>query len=72
MFDESTVELIWRCQDGKHEEMIRTVYGLIENVLPALSLEVINMFFAKMCQQQNFDEKYILFLKQFTIIALQK
>lgn len=72
MFDESTVELTWRCQDGKHEEMIRTVYGLIENVLPALSLEVINMFFAKMCQQQNFDEKYILFLKQFTIIALQK
>lgn len=47
MLDESTVELTWRCQDGKHEEMIRTVYNLIEQVLPSLSLEVVNMFFAK-------------------------
>lgn len=72
MFDLETVELTWKCQDGKHEEMIRTVYNLIENVLPCLSLDIINLFFQKVSQESRIDEKYLLFLKQFTITALEK
>lgn len=66
MFDESTVELTWSCQDGKHEEMIRTVYTLIEQTLPSLPLEVINLFFTKINQEQRYDEKFLTFLKQFS------
>lgn len=29
LFDENIVELIWKSQLGKHEEMVRTVYNLI-------------------------------------------
>lgn len=72
MFDYETVELTWKCQDGKHEEMIRTVYNLIENVLPYLNLDVINLFFSKVSQESRIDEKYLLFLKQFTLTALEK
>lgn len=28
-FDAQTVSLVWKCQLGKHEEMVRTVYNLI-------------------------------------------
>jgi len=47
LFDESIVELIWKCQQGKHEEMVRTVYNLIQEVLPYLTLPIIDSFFEK-------------------------
>jgi len=47
IFDESIVELIWKCQQGKHEEMVRTVYNLIQEVLPYLTLPIIDSFFEK-------------------------
>ena len=47
--------------------MVRTIFKLIEEVVPFLSLEVINMFFAKVEQTQTFDEKFLLFLKEFSI-----
>ena len=28
-FDGAAVEIVWACQMGKHEEMVRTVYNLI-------------------------------------------
>ena len=34
LFDVSLVDLIWKCQLGKHEEMVRTVYNLIQEVAP--------------------------------------
>ena len=33
---QDTVDLMWKCQLGKHEEMVRTVYNLIQEVLPGL------------------------------------
>lgn len=46
-FDFETVELIWKCQAGKHEEMVRTVYQVIETILPCLSTELIDCFYAR-------------------------
>jgi len=57
---------------GKHEEMVRTVYKLIEEVVPKLNLEVINLFFTKIEQTQSFDEKFLLFLKEFSVHAFTK
>ena len=50
VFDQSTVDLIWRCQTGKHEEMVRTVYEVIVSILSSLSQDLIDMFFAKVKQ----------------------
>jgi len=36
-FDAQTVSLVWKCQMGKHEEMVRTVYNLIQEILPFLN-----------------------------------
>jgi hypothetical protein len=71
-FDDSIVDLVWRCQDGKHEEMVRTVYEVIEHVVPYLSLENVDKFFNKIRLETRIDEKYLLFLKQFTVNAMHK
>jgi len=74
LFDEGIVELIWRCQAGKHEEMVRTIYNLIQEVLPALPLPIIDSFFQKMQDMPpaQIDEKYVVFIREFTKIALNK
>lgn len=71
-FDASLVDLTWRCQLGKHEEMVRTVYKLIEEVVPSLELDVLDLYFTKVDQTKTFDEKFLLFLKEFSINAFQK
>ena len=74
LFDESIVELVWRCQVGKHEEMVRTIYNLIQEVLPKLPLPMIDSFFDKMqaMPPAQIDEKYVVFVREFTKIALGK
>jgi hypothetical protein len=52
--------------------MVRTVYNLIEQVIPYLKLDVIDLFFAKVAQTKTFDEKFLLFLKEFSTYAFQK
>jgi len=74
LFDESIIELIWRCQLDKHEEMVRTIYNLIQEVLPILSLPIIDSFFLKMKSMPpaQIDEKYVVFVREFTKQALKK
>src|SRR5260221_388375 len=42
-----TIDLIWKCQQGKHEEMVRVVYNIIKDIVPSISLEYIDLFFTK-------------------------
>ena len=74
LFDESIVDLIWKCQLGKHEEVVRTVYNLIQEVLPVVSIDIINCFFEKMRQNPppTIDEKYIVFMRECTVIAFRR
>lgn len=71
-FDASTVALVWKCQLGKHEEMVRTVYNLILEIMPFLSIEVIDLFYSKIEQMppQQYDEKFLVFLSEYTKLAL--
>ena len=32
-----TFDLIWKCQLGKHEEMVRMVYNIIKELVPHIS-----------------------------------
>lgn len=74
LFDETIVDMIWKCQLGKHEEVVRTVYNLIQEVLPYVNLEIIDCFFTKIKQfpPPTIDEKYIVFMRDFSKTALKR
>lgn len=48
VFEESAVNLIWKCQLGKDEIQIRVVYQLIEEIIDTLDLVYIDQFFEKL------------------------
>ena len=52
--------------------MVRTVYEVIENTASLLSFEKLSKFFAKIRQETRIDEKYLKFLGQFTITAMNR
>jgi ubiquitin carboxyl-terminal hydrolase 9/24 len=65
-------DAIWKCQDGKHEEMVRSVYGLIREVDHVFDTEIINEFFKRIYQvpREAYDTKFMDFLKDLTKTAL--
>lgn len=68
-----SIDLIWKCQLGKHEEMVRVVYNIIKELVPYISLENIDILYSKIqtVPPKSFDEKFLNFLKDFTIKALE-
>lgn len=68
-----TIDLIWKCQQGKHEEMVRVVYNIIKDIVPFINLQYIDLFFTKIqsVSPQHYDEKFLTFLKDFTQKALE-
>lgn len=52
--------------------MVRVVYSLIKDIVPYLSIDYIDLFYEKVkaVPQQQYDEKFLLFLKEFTLKAL--
>lgn len=64
--------MVWSCQQGKHEETVRVVYGLINEVVTDIPAELVTTLFAKVAQQpaEEYSEMYIEFLKEFTLRAL--
>ena len=66
------VDLVWRCQIGKHEDMVRVVYSTIQEILPEISVQQADLFFQKIMQvpQSLYDDKFLQFLKDFTLKAL--
>ena len=72
-FDDEAVNLLWKAQEGKFEDMVRAVYNLIEEVQSSFSLKVIDALFEKIktVPPQQYDEKYLNFLREFTKTALE-
>ena len=66
------IDMIWNCQQGKHEETVRVVYALINEVVPHLPEPLLDNLFAKISSvpQDQYQEMYLDFLKEFTIRAL--
>lgn len=64
--------MIWNCQQGKHEETVRVVYALINEVVPNIPEPLLDNLFAKISSvpQDQYQEMYLDFLKEFTIRAL--
>lgn len=68
-----TVDLIWKCQLGKHEEMVRVVYHMIQELVPHVDVKYIDLLHQKIQQVPavQYDEKFIDFLKFFTMKSLE-
>jgi len=67
------VDLLWKSQEGKHEEMVRVVYDIIKDVTSDLRPAVIDHLFEKIqsVPLASYDEKFLNFLKEFTQKGLE-
>jgi len=65
---QDVVEMIWKCQQGKHEETVRVVYGLINEVVGDLSQKQVEILYQKIASvpQAQYSEMYLNFLKEFS------
>lgn len=64
--------MVWKCQLGKHEETVRVVYGLINEIIDDLPQALLTSLFSKVLEvpQSKYTEMYLLFIKDFTLRAL--
>jgi hypothetical protein len=67
------VELVWKCQEGKHEETVRVVYGLVNEVVEDLPTSLLEVLFEKVATvpSQQYSEMYLSFLKDYSLRALE-
>lgn len=70
---EDAVDLVWKCQLGKHQEMVRVVYSTIQDLVPSIEVRFVDMFYTRIQQvpQSAFDDKFLDFLRDFTQKALE-
>jgi len=67
-----SVDLLWKCQLGKHEDMVRVVYSTIQEIVPSVDVGIVDLFYQRITQVQpsQYDDKFLEFLKDFTLKAL--
>ncbi len=65
------LELLWKCQQDKHEDLVRAVYDTVKDIVEFLSPENIRFINAKLMAYplEAYDEKLISFTKDFTLKA---
>ena len=44
---QETIDLIWKSQLGKHEEMVRVIYNMIQDLVPHIHIQYIDLFYQK-------------------------
>lgn len=67
------VDMVWKCQQGKHEETVRVVYGLINEVVEDLPPSLLEALFSKIAAvpAEEHTEMYLQFLKDFSLRAFE-
>lgn len=67
------IDMIWKCQQGKHEETVRVVYGLIIEVADDLDIGLLEILFEKIAAVPASEhcELYLTFLKDFSQRAFE-
>lgn len=71
IFSSEIVEYLWFCCKDKHEDIIRSTYDLIQEIALYMPLERLAQMWSKIqnIKENEFDEKAVTFLKNFTINA---
>jgi hypothetical protein len=72
MLNTSMLELLWKCQHDKHEDIIRGVYDTIKELIDYLTLDDVKYIFGKVkiIPIEKYDEKLLTFMKEFTLKPL--
>jgi hypothetical protein len=67
------IDMVWKCQQGKHEETVRVVYGLINEVVEDLPPQLLEALFEKIAAVPSSEhcEMYLMFLKEFSLRAFE-
>jgi hypothetical protein len=65
------LDLLWKCQDGKHEATVLGVFETIIDISLDLNLEALNYIFEKIdsIPTKKYNEQVLNFVKDFTINA---
>jgi len=65
------IEALWNCQQEKHEDIVLAIYNTIKNIVEFLSPEHIQFIYDKIknLSLDHYDEKLIIFMKDFTLSA---
>ena len=70
--DFEILNLLWKSQEGKHEETVWAVFDTISQITIYLNLENLNFLFKKisLIPQKDYNDVTIKFIKDFTDSAL--
>ena len=44
---EESIDLLWKCQQGKHAEMVRVVYSTIQDLVPCIEVSYVDNFYSR-------------------------
>ena len=67
------VDMIWVCCSEKHEDIVRASLDLVQELALCMPLEKINLFSSKFksIKEADFDEKLVVFLKNYTLNTMK-
>jgi ubiquitin carboxyl-terminal hydrolase 9/24 len=67
------LDMIWGCSQAKHESFVRTIYQVILELVPKLTLQQCRHMFnlIKSVPSTCYDEKYLKFVKDFSVLAIE-
>lgn len=65
------LEMLWKCQQEKHEDIVLAIYNAIKNIVEFLTPQQIQFIYEKIknFSLDHYDEKLIGFMKNFTASA---
>ena len=65
--------MMWICCREKHEDIVRATFDLIQDIASVLPLERLGLLFQKIStiRENEFDEKTVIFLKNYTLNAMK-
>ena len=63
------VELLWKCQEGRHEDIMLAVYDTLSELISFLNLEAIHYIFKKIKEIpiEKYNEKILNFMRTFML-----
>jgi hypothetical protein len=72
-FSTELVEMLWLCCSEKHEDIVRATLDLVRDLAVCMPLEKLSIFSAKLkaMKESDFDEKFVTFLKNYTLNTMK-
>ena len=72
-FSSEIIEMLWICASEKHEDIVRATLDLVQDLASIMPLERLGQFSIKLrtFKENDFDEKLVIFLKNFTLNSMK-